>query len=167
MLISLSLPISSERLNDKCRNTYCGDDAVPDPHGDPDNQHFRDPSEVAQRKLRGRFIGAGVFSVALSLNPLSPPSLLCSILPMSAGTIWSHHRICSKTLSGIEERGAEISQGRNFLFEPFGRSDVVAIEADVVPAETSDLSDSAMTSNALKMPFCGICHSTRVRLWPR
>ena len=28
MLISLSLPVSSERLDDKCRNTYSGDDAA-------------------------------------------------------------------------------------------------------------------------------------------
>ena len=34
-------------------------------------------------------------------------------------------------------RSADFAGPRNPLFEPFGRSDVVGIEADVVPAETS------------------------------
>ena len=35
------------------------------------------------------------------------------------------------TVSGIEERGAQLSQRRNLLFERFGRPDVAAAEADV------------------------------------
>jgi hypothetical protein len=49
----------------------------------------------------------------------------------------------NRTLSGIEERGAEISQGRNVLFERFGRPDVVAVEADALPAERSDVGREA------------------------
>ena len=37
-------------------------------------------------------------------------------------------------VDGIEEHGAQISQGRNLLFERLGRPDVVAIEADLVPS---------------------------------
>src|SRR5271157_5885066 len=40
-----------------------------------------------------------------------------------------------RTLSGIEERGARISQRPKPILERFGRPDVVAIEADVFPAE--------------------------------
>jgi hypothetical protein len=44
----------------------------------------------------------------------------------------------NRRLSGIEKRGAQLSQGRNLLFERFGRPDVAAAEADVFPAERSD-----------------------------
>ena len=39
--------------------------------------------------------------------------------------------VLNRTVSGIEERGAQLSQGRNLLFERFGRPDVAAAEADV------------------------------------
>jgi hypothetical protein len=46
-----------------------------------------------------------------------------------------------RTLRGTEERGAQISQSRNPLFERFGRPHVVAIEADELPVERSDVGE--------------------------
>ena len=39
--------------------------------------------------------------------------------------------VLNRTVGGIEERGAQLSQGRQLLFERFGRPDVAAAEADV------------------------------------
>ena len=49
--------------------------------------------------------------------------------------------VLNRTVSGIEERAAQLSQGRNLLFERFGRPDVAAAEADVFPAERSDVGE--------------------------
>ena len=46
-----------------------------------------------------------------------------------------------RTLSSIEERGAGISQRPKPILERFGRPDVVAIKADVFPAERSDVGE--------------------------
>ena len=46
-----------------------------------------------------------------------------------------------RTLSSIEERGAGISQRTKPILERFGRPDVVAIEADVFPAERADVGE--------------------------
>jgi hypothetical protein len=45
----------------------------------------------------------------------------------------------NRTVSAIEECGAQLPQGRNLLFERFRRPDVAAAEADVFPAERSDV----------------------------
>ena len=45
----------------------------------------------------------------------------------------------NRTLSGIEEGGARISQRPKSLFERLGWPDVVAIEADVLPAERGNV----------------------------
>ena len=47
--------------------------------------------------------------------------------------------VLNRTVSGIEERGAQLPQGRNLLFERFGRPDVAAAEADVFQTERSDV----------------------------
>ena len=49
-----------------------------------------------------------------------------------------------RTLSSIEERGAGISQRTKPILERFGRPDVVAIEADVFPAERSDVGEKSV-----------------------
>ena len=46
-----------------------------------------------------------------------------------------------RTLSGIEERGARISQRPKPILERFGRPDVVAIETDVFPAERANVAE--------------------------
>jgi hypothetical protein len=51
-----------------------------------------------------------------------------------------HRRICSKTYFKRHRRPRSADlQGRNLLFGRFGRPDVVAIEADELPAERSDV----------------------------
>ena len=47
----------------------------------------------------------------------------------------------NRTVSGIEECGAQLSQGRNLLFERVGRPDVSAAETNVFPTERSDVGD--------------------------
>jgi len=47
----------------------------------------------------------------------------------------------NRTLSGIEEGGARISQRPKPLLERFGWPDVVAIEADVLPAERGNVGE--------------------------
>jgi hypothetical protein len=49
--------------------------------------------------------------------------------------------VLNRTVSGIEERAAQLSQGRNLLFERFGRPDVAAAEADVFPTERSGVGE--------------------------
>jgi fructose-1,6-bisphosphatase/inositol monophosphatase family enzyme len=49
--------------------------------------------------------------------------------------------VLNRTVSGIEERGAQLSQGRNLLFERIGKLDVAAAEADVFPTERSDVGE--------------------------
>src|ERR1700741_5199337 len=52
-----------------------------------------------------------------------------------------------RTLSSIEERGAGISQRTKPILERFGRPDVVAIEADVFPAERADVGEQRVGQN--------------------
>jgi hypothetical protein len=47
----------------------------------------------------------------------------------------------NRTLSSIEEGGARISQRPKSLLERLGRPDVVAIEADVLPAERGNVGE--------------------------
>src|SRR6478752_7560088 len=49
-----------------------------------------------------------------------------------------------RTLSSIEERGAGISQRTKPILERFGRPDVVAIEANVFPAERTDVGEESV-----------------------
>ena len=55
---------------------------------------------------------------------------------------WGHRRICSKTYFK-RHRGTQSADfaGPNPLFERFGRPDVVAIEADELPADRSDVAE--------------------------
>jgi hypothetical protein len=55
---------------------------------------------------------------------------------------WGHHRICSKSYAKRhrETRSAAFA-GPKPLFERFGRPNVVAIEAHVLPAERSDVGE--------------------------
>ena len=52
--------------------------------------------------------------------------------------------VLKRTLSSIEERGAGISQRTKPILERFGRPDVVAIEADVFPAERTDVGEESV-----------------------
>ena len=45
--------------------------------------------------------------------------------------------VLNRTVSGIEERAAQLSQGWNLLFERFGSPDIAAAEADLFPTERS------------------------------
>jgi hypothetical protein len=49
--------------------------------------------------------------------------------------------VSNRTLSGIEEGGARISQRPKFLLERLGWPDVVAIEADMLPAERGNVGE--------------------------
>ena len=74
----------------------------------------------------------------VSQSECSPPSRL-HLMRTPLGVI--AESAPKRTLSVIEERRTQISQGRTPLFERFGRPDVVAIEADVLPAERSDVGE--------------------------
>ena len=73
------------------------------------------------------------------------------ICPIEAEATRKNHRhpirgviaesVPKRTLSGIEERGARISQRPKPILERFGRPDVVAIEADVFPAERANVGE--------------------------
>src|SRR6476660_7634095 len=52
--------------------------------------------------------------------------------------------VLKRTLSSIEERGAGISQRTKPILERFGRPDVVAIEANVFPAERTDVGEESV-----------------------
>src|ERR1700722_16355641 len=79
---------------------------------------------------------------ALCNSFLSHRPTLKSIVPgpvMLIGVIAEFVLKC--TLSSIEERGAGISQRTKPILERFGRPDVFAIEADVFPAERTDVGE--------------------------
>ena len=68
----------------------------------------------------------------VTLNAFSLPTKKLGVIAES---------VRNRTVSGIEERGVQLSQGRNLLFERFGWLDVVAIEANELPADRSDLGE--------------------------
>ena len=63
------------------------------------------------------------------------------LLSQKASTGSSQKFFQNIPLSSIEERGAGISQRTKPILERFGRPDVVAIEADVFPAERADVGE--------------------------
>ncbi len=65
-------------------------------------------------------------------------SLLCTFI-RSFGVI--AESVPKRTLSGIEELKARISQRPKPILERLGRPDVVAIEADVFPSERGDVGE--------------------------
>ena len=72
-------------------------------------------------------------------------TITCFLRALGVGckpSVWGHRRICSKTYFK-RLRGTQNSDfaGPKPLFERFGRPDVVAIEADVLPAERSDVGE--------------------------
>jgi hypothetical protein len=72
----------------------------------------------------------------VTLNAFSLPTKKLGVIAES---------VRNRTVSGIEERGVQLSQGRNLLFERFGWLDVVAIEANELPADRSDLGEELVT----------------------
>jgi hypothetical protein len=68
-----------------------------------------------------------------------PASLTLSPAAVSS---WGHRRICSKSyFKRLRETRSAAFAWPNLLFEWFGRPDVVAVEADVIPAERSDVGE--------------------------
>jgi hypothetical protein len=66
----------------------------------------------------------------------------------------------NRTLSGIEEGGARISQRPKPLFERLGWPDVVAIEADMLPAQRGNVGEQVIEQSF------GLARSSATA-WPR
>ena len=106
---------------------------------------LEEPPNVT-RKMRGLDSGANARSdVPGDSSHYSPNRLM-----------WGHRRICSKTYFK-RHRGTQSADfaGPNPLFERFGRPDVVAIEADELPADRSDVGEELVVQRfALGAKLC-------------
>ena len=72
-------------------------------------------------------------------------TITCFLRALGVGckpSVWGHRRICSKTYAKRHRgRRARISQRPKPVLERFGWPDVVAIEADVLPAERGNVGE--------------------------
>ena len=106
---------------------------------------LEEPPNVT-RKMRGLDSGANARSDVPGDSSHYPPNRL----------MWGHRRICSKTYFK-RHRGTQSADFAepNPLFERFGRPDVVAIEADELPADRSDVGEELVVHRfALGAKLC-------------
>ena len=68
-------------------------------------------------------------------------SAICFLRRTILTALGSSQKLLNRTVSGIEERAAQLRRTGTFCFERFGRPDVAAAEADVFPTERSDVGE--------------------------